>query len=35
VIPIPAAEGREALIQAAPPFTISDAELDEAFGRLG
>jgi 4-aminobutyrate aminotransferase-like enzyme len=35
VIPIPAAEGRETLIQAAPPFTISDAELDEAFGRLG
>jgi 4-aminobutyrate aminotransferase-like enzyme len=35
VIPIPAAEGREALIQAAPPFTISDAELDEAFARLG
>jgi acetylornithine/succinyldiaminopimelate/putrescine aminotransferase len=35
VIPIPAAEGRAALIQAAPPFTISDAELDEAFGRLG
>jgi acetylornithine/succinyldiaminopimelate/putrescine aminotransferase len=34
VIPIPAAEGREALIQAAPPFTISAAELDEAFGRL-
>jgi acetylornithine/succinyldiaminopimelate/putrescine aminotransferase len=34
VIPIPAAEGREALIQAAPPFTISDAELDEAFERL-
>lgn len=34
VIPIPAADGRAALIQAAPPFTISDAELDEAFGRL-
>jgi 4-aminobutyrate aminotransferase-like enzyme len=34
VIPIPAAGGREALIQAAPPFTMSDAELDEAFGRL-
>jgi acetylornithine/succinyldiaminopimelate/putrescine aminotransferase len=35
VIPIPAAEGRPALIQAAPPFTISDAELEEAFARLG
>jgi hypothetical protein len=35
VIPIPAAEGRSALIQAAPPFTISDAELEEAFARLG
>jgi 4-aminobutyrate aminotransferase-like enzyme len=34
VIPIPAAEGRHALIQAAPPFTISDEELDEAFSRL-
>jgi acetylornithine/succinyldiaminopimelate/putrescine aminotransferase len=35
VIPIPAAEGRAALIQAAPAFTISDAELDEALARLG
>ena len=35
LIPIPAAEGRPALIQAAPPFTISDAELEEAFARLG
>jgi 4-aminobutyrate aminotransferase / (S)-3-amino-2-methylpropionate transaminase / 5-aminovalerate transaminase len=35
VIPIPAAEGRPALVQAAPPFTLSDAELDEAFARLG
>jgi 4-aminobutyrate aminotransferase / (S)-3-amino-2-methylpropionate transaminase / 5-aminovalerate transaminase len=35
VIPIPAAEGRAALIQAAPPFTISDVELEEAFARLG
>ena len=34
VIPIPAAEGRHALMQAAPPYTLSDAELDEAFARL-
>jgi 4-aminobutyrate aminotransferase / (S)-3-amino-2-methylpropionate transaminase / 5-aminovalerate transaminase len=34
VIPIPAAEGREALIQAAPPFTISNAELDQVFAAL-
>jgi acetylornithine/succinyldiaminopimelate/putrescine aminotransferase len=34
VIPIPASENRPALIQAAPPFTISDEELDEAFSRL-
>jgi 4-aminobutyrate aminotransferase/(S)-3-amino-2-methylpropionate transaminase len=35
VIPIPASEGRPALIQAAPPFTLTDDELDEAFLRLG
>jgi 4-aminobutyrate aminotransferase-like enzyme len=35
VIPIPAQEGRHALMQAAPAFTITDAELDEAFERLG
>jgi 4-aminobutyrate aminotransferase-like enzyme len=34
VIPIPAGDGRQSLIQAAPPFTISDEELDEAFSRL-
>jgi 4-aminobutyrate aminotransferase-like enzyme len=34
VIPIPAADGRPALIQAAPPFTITDDELEEAFARL-
>jgi 4-aminobutyrate aminotransferase / (S)-3-amino-2-methylpropionate transaminase / 5-aminovalerate transaminase len=34
VIPIPASEDRPALVQAAPPFTISDAEVDEAFARL-
>jgi 4-aminobutyrate aminotransferase/(S)-3-amino-2-methylpropionate transaminase len=34
VIPIPASEGRPALIQAAPPFTLTDGELDEAFRRL-
>jgi acetylornithine/succinyldiaminopimelate/putrescine aminotransferase len=34
VIPIPAAEGRHALMQAAPPFTLTDDELDEAFARL-
>jgi hypothetical protein len=34
VIPIPAFEGRPALMQAAPPFTLTDDELDEAFGRL-
>jgi adenosylmethionine-8-amino-7-oxononanoate aminotransferase len=34
VIPIPASEGRHALIQAAPPYTISDEELDEVFSRL-
>ena len=34
VIPIPAAEGRHALMQAAPPFTLTDEELDEAFARL-
>jgi len=35
VIPIPAVEGRHALMQAAPPFTLTDDELDEAFSRLG
>ena len=34
VIPIPASEGRHSLMQAAPPFTISDDELDEVFARL-
>jgi 4-aminobutyrate aminotransferase/(S)-3-amino-2-methylpropionate transaminase len=34
VIPIPAVEGRPALMQAAPPFTLTDDELDEAFSRL-
>jgi acetylornithine/succinyldiaminopimelate/putrescine aminotransferase len=34
VIPIPASEGRHALIQAAPPYTLTDEELDEAFRRL-
>jgi 4-aminobutyrate aminotransferase/(S)-3-amino-2-methylpropionate transaminase len=34
VIPIPASEGRGALIQAAPPFTLTDDELDEAFSHL-
>jgi 4-aminobutyrate aminotransferase-like enzyme len=34
VIPIPAAERGPALMQAAPPFTISDDELDEVFDRL-
>ena len=34
VIPIPAVEGRQALMQAAPPFTLTDDELDEAFSRL-
>jgi acetylornithine/succinyldiaminopimelate/putrescine aminotransferase len=34
VIPIPASEERDALIQAAPPFTLTDDELDEAFSRL-
>ncbi len=34
VIPIPASEGRSALIQAAPPFTLADDELDEALWRL-
>ena len=34
VIPIPASEGRGALIQAAPPFTLTDDELEEAFSRL-
>jgi acetylornithine/succinyldiaminopimelate/putrescine aminotransferase len=34
VIPIPAAEGRHALMQAAPPFTLADDELDEALSRL-
>jgi acetylornithine/succinyldiaminopimelate/putrescine aminotransferase len=34
VIPIPASEGSPALIQGAPPFTLTDDELDEAFSRL-
>jgi acetylornithine/succinyldiaminopimelate/putrescine aminotransferase len=35
LIPIPAAEGRPELIQAAPPYTLTDDELGEAFLRLG
>jgi acetylornithine/succinyldiaminopimelate/putrescine aminotransferase len=35
VIPIPASEGRHSLMQAAPPFTLSDEDVDEAFARLG
>jgi adenosylmethionine-8-amino-7-oxononanoate aminotransferase len=34
VIPIPASEGRHALMQAAPPFTLTDEDLAEAFARL-
>jgi hypothetical protein len=34
VIPVPASEGQPELIQAAPPFTLSDDELDEAFSRI-
>jgi acetylornithine/succinyldiaminopimelate/putrescine aminotransferase len=34
-IPIPASEEHPALIQAAPPYTLTDDELDEAFLRLG
>jgi hypothetical protein len=34
VIPIPASEGRHALMQAAPPYTLTDEDLDEAFRRL-
>jgi acetylornithine/succinyldiaminopimelate/putrescine aminotransferase len=34
VIPVAASEGQPELIQAAPPFTLSDDELDEAFRRL-
>ncbi len=34
LIPIPASDGRRALSQAAPPFTLADDELDEAFSRL-
>jgi 4-aminobutyrate aminotransferase / (S)-3-amino-2-methylpropionate transaminase / 5-aminovalerate transaminase len=33
-IPIPASEGHPELIQAAPPFTLTDDELEEAFSRL-
>jgi acetylornithine/succinyldiaminopimelate/putrescine aminotransferase len=35
VIPIPASEGRHSLMQAAPPFTLTDDDVDEAFARLG
>jgi 4-aminobutyrate aminotransferase/(S)-3-amino-2-methylpropionate transaminase len=35
VIPIPASQGRHSLMQAAPPFTLTDEEVDEAFARLG
>ncbi len=34
VIPIPASEDRPELIQAAPPFTLTDEELGEVFMRL-
>ena len=34
VIPIPASERHPELIQAAPPFTLTDDELDEALWRL-
>jgi acetylornithine/succinyldiaminopimelate/putrescine aminotransferase len=34
VIPIPASEGHPELIQAAPPYTLTDDELDEAMRRL-
>jgi acetylornithine/succinyldiaminopimelate/putrescine aminotransferase len=34
VIPIPASDGQPELIQAAPPFTLTDDELDEAFSLL-
>jgi hypothetical protein len=34
VIPIPAIDREFALMQAAPPFTLTDDELDEAFARL-
>jgi 4-aminobutyrate aminotransferase / (S)-3-amino-2-methylpropionate transaminase / 5-aminovalerate transaminase len=34
VIPIPAAEGRHALMQASPPYTLTDDELEEAFQAL-
>jgi acetylornithine/succinyldiaminopimelate/putrescine aminotransferase len=34
VIPIPASDGEPELIQAAPPFTLTDDELDEAFSLL-
>jgi acetylornithine/succinyldiaminopimelate/putrescine aminotransferase len=35
VIPISAFQGQPELIQAAPPYTLTDDELDEAFRRLG
>jgi adenosylmethionine-8-amino-7-oxononanoate aminotransferase len=34
VIPTPASYGQPELIQAAPPFTLTDDELDEAFSLL-
>jgi 4-aminobutyrate aminotransferase-like enzyme len=34
VIPVPATDDRPRLIQAAPPLTLSNDELDEAFARL-
>jgi acetylornithine/succinyldiaminopimelate/putrescine aminotransferase len=34
VIPIPATDGQPELIQAAPPFTLTDNELDDAFSLL-
>ena len=34
VIPIPAQDEAHSLIQAAPAFTITDDDLDEAFARL-
>ena len=34
VIPVPASGGQPELIQAAPPFTLTDDELDESLSRL-
>ena len=34
VIPVPATDDKPALIQAAPPYTLTDEELDDALERL-